>query len=551
MKDKASSEASNTKQNGSPAARDFGERKELVEKSQKSQDMREIRHIVSRYVGQLVDGCGSPTCTETLCDTGRRNNSQKPVRRYTPRSARAIAITLVSGPRPRSHLCPKYKDQARRENSEADSSYLASEESPRDPSAFVQQLSDSPSARRLCLPPHVPDHHAYSSSTLRDHRIRELNRRIQLWHEELDKLNSTYYSSPSTKFIDILAENEHIVGCLAECIKWLVSTLPSTTPLQRTHVAKYIGDGCAYPGHVGNISGDDRCNALLTVLDSLEYGPSFRLFRRVVALVARRAAIERSLPTPSRPEMVYRRAKRKGPQLHVQLATLILVPAPGREAKLGDVSFAILWLEKIFLKYWDGEMRLYADQVAASALMLLEAVHNQMGRAGTKHDDMETMLAIPAISQRLDAVKLVEDYLARDDDTRSGHLLNFHCIFTTYQKVTYFRTLNHLRMRKAHSDAEKASTLRSRSGQRACEVVPESQLEYLEDHYLLLNVSRGNVLQDALDQLWQRRRSELLRPLRVRLGEMDEFEIGHDLGGVQIEFFNLVCKKLFREDLRE
>ena len=56
------------------------------------------------------------------------------------------------------------------------------------------------------------------------------------------------------------------------------------------------------------------------------------------------------------------------------------------------------------------------------------------------------------------------------------------------------------------------------------------------------------MIKDAFDQLWQRNKSELVRPLRVRLGEMDGMEVGHDLGGVQIEFFNLICEKLFAEE---
>jgi hypothetical protein len=32
---------------------------------------------------------------------------------------------------------------------------------------------------------------------------------------------------------------------------------------------------------------------------------------------------------------------------------------------------------------------------------------------------------------------------------------------------------------------------------------------------------------------------------------VDELEIGHDLGGVQIEFFNLVCRELFSEQARK
>lgn len=75
-----------------------------------------------------------------------------------------------------------------------------------------------------------------------------------------------------------------------------------------------------------------------------------------------------------------------------------------------------------------------------------------------------------------------------------------------------------------------------------------ASLQHIRDFYLLLSVSRENIVKDAFDQLWQRKKNELVRPLRVRLGEMDGMEIGHDLGGVQIEFFNLICEKLFVAD---
>lgn len=80
--------------------------------------------------------------------------------------------------------------------------------------------------------------------------------------------------------------------------------------------------------------------------------------------------------------------------------------------------------------------------------------------------------------------------------------------------------------------------------------MPE-QSRHATRHYLLLNVSRGKILHDTFDQLWHRRKDELKRPLRVRLGEVDEHEIGHDLGGVQIEFFNIVCKEVFSEEARK
>lgn len=103
--------------------------------------------------------------------------------------------------------------------------------------------------------------------------------------------------------------------------------------------------------------------------------------------------------------------------------------------------------------------------------------------------------------------------------------------------------------REAHSYTEKTLAIRRRSIRR--DLANNKQIQHAEQHYLLLNVRRLNVLRDVFDQLWQRRKQELRRPLRVRLGEADALEIGHDLGGVQIEFFNLVCREIFSEQARE
>lgn len=56
--------------------------------------------------------------------------------------------------------------------------------------------------------------------------------------------------------------------------------------------------------------------------------------------------------------------------------------------------------------------------------------------------------------------------------------------------------------------------------------------------YLVLEIGRATVLRDAFNQLWRREERELLRPLKVRLGE-DGGEEGFDSGGVQQEFFRL------------
>lgn len=65
--------------------------------------------------------------------------------------------------------------------------------------------------------------------------------------------------------------------------------------------------------------------------------------------------------------------------------------------------------------------------------------------------------------------------------------------------------------------------------------------------YLILDIARKTVLRDAFDQLWRREERELLRPLKVHLGE-DTGEEGFDSGGVQSEFFRLAIAEALDPD---
>ena len=79
-----------------------------------------VRLLVQQYVGQLSDGCGNSACREVICDSGRRNiaPANRPVRGYTPRSARAIALGIAGGTSPRRHLCKYYEAKTTRKRDE-------------------------------------------------------------------------------------------------------------------------------------------------------------------------------------------------------------------------------------------------------------------------------------------------------------------------------------------------------------------------------------------------------------------------------------------------
>jgi hypothetical protein len=96
-----------------------------------------VQLLLSRYVGQLVSGCGDARCTESQCLTGRINTAKQPERRLTHRAARAIAFTICNGPMPESHIC-FYYDRTEQHP-------IPETEVDRDPSSIVQQLIDTPS----------------------------------------------------------------------------------------------------------------------------------------------------------------------------------------------------------------------------------------------------------------------------------------------------------------------------------------------------------------------------------------------------------------------
>lgn len=64
--------------------------------------------------------------------------------------------------------------------------------------------------------------------------------------------------------------------------------------------------------------------------------------------------------------------------------------------------------------------------------------------------------------------------------------------------------------------------------------------------YLTIQVQRDRLLEDAFDQLWHRRKRELLRPLRVKI--LSEADMGLDQGGVAQEFFRLAMIEALNPD---
>lgn len=148
-------------------------------------------------------------------------------------------------------------------------------------------------------------------------------------------------------------------------------------------------------------------------------------------------------------------------------------------------------------------------------------------------------------SDRLDTMHVPVSWLDFTSSAAEGHILDYPYLFRSDTLVSYFRSINFSKMSRSF---EEASSLRRRMGAIVDpgslinnphhKTLLKDMLRIASSRYLVLEIGRDAPLRDAFDQLWRREKRELLRPLKVHLGE-DTGEEGFDSGGVQQEFFRM------------
>lgn len=474
---------------------------------------------VGRYVDQMLNGCGNAECKQMLCDNGRSNSAGRPIRRYTPRSARTIALTLVSGPRPKSRLCTQIPTS---------SSLSDVAEGPRDPASVIQLLADTNSIKQFCDSSSALEAatEAAVPSYLDPYKDSPM---LPVGHQMLDRVESLV--KPEEQWLRKDSIRNEVLDFLQLILQLLLARLPP--PEQRQKVIPWIDaliqSGLTFPGEFFANDTAAAPNLMMSSLDAMEDARALRLIYRWLLLVGRLAELDK--------------------RVYAWIADRVYT---GMLASV-DIFALIVWLKKVFLKRWDGEHSLRSGTIPKTCLLLIDAfrLRNHGTLDNSMSGDAHNLLGLRGAILQLDEKEVVRTWLdaCEQKSDRDAHILNFHFIFSNQQRAFYFRTANHLRMQQAHNDAAKASSLRMKTIRRSYDAANDARLSFLEDHYLLLSISRSDALRDSFDQIWQRRQSELMRPLRIRLGEMDAFEVGHDLGGVQIEYFNLLCREIFSESL--
>ena len=217
------------------------------------------------------------------------------------------------------------------------------------------------------------------------------------------------------------------------------------------------------------------------------------------------------------------------------------------------------WARVVIFNDWDGKPDFSTNGPFAGALSLIESMCKSRdlypepaGMLIQVTDEQRELLQlierdfqINYISDRLDSMDVAIAWLAFTSTNQRRHLLDYPYLFSPNTLVSFFRSINFSRMSRTY---ESSSSLKTRmnaiveSGSLITnphhKMVLQDLLKTASSRYLILEINRENVLRDAFDQLWRREERELLRPLKVHLGEQGGEE-GFDSGGVQQEFFRM------------
>ena len=282
----------------------------------------------------------------------------------------------------------------------------------------------------------------------------------------------------------------------------------------------------------------DICKRVLYAFDNFNSPSANRLFERVTELLSCRMAFQEIIRAGKTGNNLTRTTSRKLPNF-AEILTSHLMDKPGGIYGNDLALSVIAWCQNIFGKRWNRKAVVSRSSAIGGAIQLLAAMFRRHGDLGLVVENFY----LPIFEDEFSVIDMPVDWLSYKPSNKTLHLLSFSFLFRPSILTEYFRSINYSVM---HKSSLHAQTTASQVGEFRRGIIPlhgEAQMRHVMDphttRYLVLTVSRENLVQDAFDQIWRLQRQELMRPLKVHLG-MEEGEHGVDHGGVQQEFFRIL-----------
>ncbi|RKF53078.1 putative hect-domain-containing protein [Golovinomyces cichoracearum] len=222
-----------------------------------------------------------------------------------------------------------------------------------------------------------------------------------------------------------------------------------------------------------------------------------------------------------------------------------------RETHEKRVPIVVLdWARAVMLKDWHGRAEVSRDGPFGGALATIAAIYKN--RQSFLLDDVH--FRIEYFSERLDSVNVPVEWLSFTPNERTVHLLDYPYLFDPSTLISYFRAINYSRMLLAHETAKSEFMRMNASMQEhflinngLTRVTLKERLSTATSEFMVMEIRRTHVLLDTFNSIWRREERELMRPLKLRLGQ-EEGEEGSDSGGVQQEYLRLAIAEALNPD---
>ncbi|KAG4431131.1 hypothetical protein IFR05_013388 [Cadophora sp. M221] len=341
------------------------------------------------------------------------------------------------------------------------------------------------------------------------------------------------------------------------CLHALVAAAPSVSDArQMGNMSRIRSYGLAMLGRESSsLEPVDLC---LAYEDAFTNEPAFRLARRLFAAIPTRRRFTELLDLQKGTqngdaldsdvlEMVLESLK----FLDLGSTPIIYFTDDERDLHEKRVPTLIIdWARAVMLQEWQGSAEVPNDGPFGGALAMMAAIYKS--RKSLLLGDIH--FRTEYFAERLDPSTMPLDWLSYSQNKKSVHLLDYPYLFNPSTLVTYFRAINYSRMNQSYERAHTTGHLVSHFMSEGSLVTDKYRRDKLHDRlrtatseFLVLEIRRTSVLLDTFNAIWRREERELMRPLKVRLGE-EGGEEGLDSGGVQQEFFRLAIAEALNPD---
>jgi hypothetical protein len=368
-------------------------------------------------------------------------------------------------------------------------------------------------------------------------------------------------------------EAAHIVMI---CIHALTSHVPVGWPQSWAQLRSLRSWGVIIPS--ARADADSFVDPYVNIIDAFEYEPAARLADRLLRAIGVRTCFEHILAAMQRDatatgvssvnteeslsniiirhlatvERVAFESKRK-------MKSISTVP---KEPGWTVTATLIEWLKTTIIKHWNGKVEVNRWSNIGAAVMLLHELRKHLFRVV---DEQELTIAdenqrqlnvwsrafrIPYLHEHMNAVEDPVKYLDWKQQPNTLHLLQYPELHPTDYLVKFFRVINLTSMMAQYDHTQHTHQMMRQFDSVLREpylYIIKKRLKVTLNDYLILDVTREQPLKDTLDQLWKQERTNLLKPLKVKLGQQ-EGEVGLDHGGVTYEFFRVILGEAFAQD---